>query len=76
MPFRSRNAASNPGLIASRWVIAIAAAYVGPIAAQSPDAIPVPVDSIVATASRNAERIFDVPASIDRIDAATNRAAR
>ncbi|MGE0355447.1 MAG: TonB-dependent receptor family protein [Burkholderiales bacterium] len=54
-----------------RWTAALLAAHAGIAAAQAP--APVPVDSLVVTATRNLERGAEVPASHDRIDAATIR---
>ena len=50
---------------------AVAALFVlppGPVGAQSPPATAVPYDPIVVTATRDAQRAFDVPASVDVID--------
>ncbi len=73
MPSRIPNAAVNSALVASQWALAVAAAHAGPAVAQSPESTPVAVDSIVVTATRTAERSFDVPASVTRIDAVTIR---
>ena len=55
--------------------VAIASAAIlpaaGPCAAQQTAAEPVVLDPVVITATRRAERSFDVAAGIDRIDAAT-----
>ena len=61
---------SLPGAVRTPLAAAIAALFIlpsGPVAAQSPPAT-APYDPIVVTATRDAQRAFDVPASVDVLD--------
>src|SRR5689334_19568863 len=71
----SRTVQEKAGTAMPRWisplVIGIALSPVSPAFAQSDERPPLVIDPITVTATRHAERAFDVPASVDTIDAAT-----
>jgi len=67
---------SSFAFVRSRQSVARAAGIVAALAAGSACAQPVELDPVVVTATRSESRAFDVPASVDVIDAATIRNAQ
>src|SRR6185437_13315212 len=71
----SRNVREKAETVMPRWIpllaISVALGPVPPAFAQSDATPPLVIDPITVTATRHAERAFNVPASVDTIDAST-----